>query len=132
MRKLDHRHVDYKKKAVRMMSAIILTFLICRLPFTALIIYRNQSKTALSSSSQVQNTVKIRFLTCDQNLFITRPTRFCDYYIKPSQQSVTNIFVCSGLSGCISIWPCFYLTVNSTCICICLPHLREDYHTIIC
>ncbi|RZC36107.1 substance-K receptor, partial [Asbolus verrucosus] len=59
LRKLDHhRQVNYKKKAVRMMLAIILTFLICRIPFTALIFYRVQSldiKT-LSQSTHVQNS----------------------------------------------------------------------------
>ncbi|XP_063911000.1 C-X-C chemokine receptor type 2 [Zophobas morio] len=55
-RKLDQRQVDYKKKAVRMMFSMILTFLICRLPFTALIFYRDEIQSSLSQGALVQNT----------------------------------------------------------------------------
>jgi hypothetical protein len=55
MRKLDHHQVNYKKKAVRMMFTMIVTFLICRLPFTALILYRDKSQSNLAQSNHVQN-----------------------------------------------------------------------------
>jgi hypothetical protein len=59
IRKLDHHQVNYKKKAVRMMFTMIVTFLICRLPFTALILYRDKSQSNLAQSNHVQNLVSI-------------------------------------------------------------------------
>ncbi|XP_018566370.1 neuropeptide Y receptor type 2 isoform X3 [Anoplophora glabripennis] len=54
-----HRHMSYKKRAAKMMFVVIVTFMICRLPFTVLIIYRQQliKVKQLSSSNDVKNQV---------------------------------------------------------------------------
>ncbi|KAJ8979335.1 hypothetical protein NQ317_006949 [Molorchus minor] len=57
VQKLQHHPASYKKRAAKMMFIIIVTFMICRLPFTALIIYRHQliKVKQLSSSNDVKN-----------------------------------------------------------------------------
>ncbi|KAJ8953949.1 hypothetical protein NQ318_019192, partial [Aromia moschata] len=59
VRKLQHHRTSYKKRAAKMMFVIIVTFMICRLPFTALIIYRHQliKVKQLSLSNDVRNQV---------------------------------------------------------------------------
>ncbi|KAJ8916121.1 hypothetical protein NQ315_004488 [Exocentrus adspersus] len=58
-RKLQQNHVSYKKRAAKMMFVVIITFMICRLPFTVLIIYRHQllKVKKLSTSNDVKNQV---------------------------------------------------------------------------
>lgn len=53
--------VNYKKKVAKMMFIVVITFIICRTPFTALIFYRNQllKNQTISKSSTVQNQVTI-------------------------------------------------------------------------
>lgn len=51
--------VSYKRKVAKMMFIVVITFIFCRLPFTALIFYRNQllKSQTISKSNQVQNQV---------------------------------------------------------------------------
>ncbi|KAF2889715.1 hypothetical protein ILUMI_14379 [Ignelater luminosus] len=53
-------NVNYKRKVAKMMFIVVITFMICRLPFTALIFYRNQllKRDRISSMPQVQNQVE--------------------------------------------------------------------------
>lgn len=53
--------VNYKKKVAKMMFIVVITFIICRTPFTALIFYRNQllKNQTISKTSAVQNQVGI-------------------------------------------------------------------------
>jgi hypothetical protein len=87
MRKLDHHQVNYKKKAVRMMFTMIVTFLICRLPFTALILYRDKSQSNLAQSNHVQNLASGTY----HNLwFISKFFMFVNSALNPLIYSVTN------------------------------------------
>lgn len=59
-------HVNYKAKVAKVMFIVVITFMICKIPFTALIFYRNQllKNDAISSANQVQNqviSVKLKF-----------------------------------------------------------------------
>ncbi|EFA01257.2 Tachykinin-like peptides receptor 86C [Tribolium castaneum] len=86
-RNLDHRQVDYKKKAVRMMVSVILTFLICRLPFTALIFYRDIKQSNLSQNTQIQNMASGAY----HNLwFASKFFIFVNSALNPLIYSVTN------------------------------------------
>lgn len=40
--KLHNRQMNYKKKAAIMMFMVTITFMICRIPFTVIIVYRDQ------------------------------------------------------------------------------------------
>ncbi|CAH1372496.1 unnamed protein product [Tenebrio molitor] len=87
MRKLDHHQVNYKKKAVRMMFTMIVTFLICRLPFTALILYRDKSQSNLAQSNHVQNLASGTY----HNLwFVSKFFMFVNSALNPLIYSVTN------------------------------------------
>lgn len=57
--------VSYKRKVAKMMFIVVIAFIFCRLPFTALIFYRNQllKNQTISKTSQVQNQVNIVQLT---------------------------------------------------------------------
>nr|XP_023026326.1 mu-type opioid receptor [Leptinotarsa decemlineata] len=61
MKKLQQQQINYKKKAAKMMFIVTVTFMICRLPFTALIIYRQQliKVKKLASSPDVRNQVSL-------------------------------------------------------------------------
>lgn len=61
--KLHKHQVNYKKKAATMMLLITLTFMICKLPFTAIIVYRDRllKEKRLEASHNVSNE-KIQLL----------------------------------------------------------------------
>ncbi|XP_044269870.1 substance-K receptor isoform X2 [Tribolium madens] len=87
LRNLDHRQVNYKKKAVRMMVSVILTFLICRLPFTALIFYRDIKKSNLAQNTQIQNMASGTY----HNLwFVSKFFIFVNSALNPVIYSMTN------------------------------------------
>lgn len=50
---------NYKKKVAKMMFIVVIAFIICRTPFTALIFYRNQllKNQTISKTNTVQNQV---------------------------------------------------------------------------
>jgi hypothetical protein len=81
MRKLDHHQVNYKKKAVRMMFTMIVTFLICRLPFTALILYRDKSQSNLAQSNHVQNLASGTY----HNLWGFKTTKLSKWLFPPEK-----------------------------------------------
>ncbi|CAG9763401.1 unnamed protein product [Ceutorhynchus assimilis] len=47
----SHHQLGYKRNAAKMMFIVILTFMFCRLPFTAFIIYRHQQLNTSTSNS---------------------------------------------------------------------------------
>ncbi|KAL1494182.1 hypothetical protein ABEB36_009821 [Hypothenemus hampei] len=57
---LNRRHLGYKKSVARMMFIVMLTFMICRLPFTAFIIYRHQllKSSSTTTKSNVTNMIQ--------------------------------------------------------------------------
>ncbi|XP_066153339.1 substance-K receptor-like [Euwallacea fornicatus] len=60
VKSLNRQHLGYKRSAAKMMFIVILTFMACRLPFTAFIIYRHQMLKHNNASSQadVKNMTK--------------------------------------------------------------------------
>ncbi|XP_066258265.1 substance-K receptor-like [Euwallacea similis] len=74
VKSLNRQHLGYKRSAAKMMFIVILTFMVCRLPFTAFIIYRHQmlKNSNASSRADVKNMVR-RFkvqLNLGSNLII--------------------------------------------------------------
>lgn len=61
VKSLNRQHLGYKRSAARMMFIVILTFMLCRLPFTAFIIYRHYmlKSSSATSKANVENTVSI-------------------------------------------------------------------------
>lgn len=68
--------VNYKRKVAKMMFIVVITFIICRTPFTALIFYRNQllKNQTIAKTSTVQNQV-CNVLQQGNNIYI--PAIFC-------------------------------------------------------
>nr|CAH7727096.1 unnamed protein product [Callosobruchus chinensis] len=86
---LQHHHVSYKKRAARMMFIVTITFMLCRLPFTALIIYRHQliESRQLGSNSDVRNRVNGLYHTM---WFISKYLIYVNSSLNPIIYGVTN------------------------------------------
>ncbi|XP_022916828.1 neuropeptide Y receptor type 1 [Onthophagus taurus] len=81
------RTISYKTKAIKTMFIVVVTFMICRLPFTALIFYRNYLLKSNSISSQVQNQANGNYETL---WFVSKYLVFVNAAINPVIYGLTN------------------------------------------
>ncbi|GJQ80969.1 hypothetical protein Trydic_g4786 [Trypoxylus dichotomus] len=98
-------HVNYKAKVAKATFIIVITFIVCKIPFTALIFYRNQllKNGGMSNSHQVQNQVNGTYTM----LWITsKYLIFANAAINPVIYGLTNekfrrAFKTTALSRCL-------------------------------
>ncbi|CAH1968961.1 unnamed protein product [Acanthoscelides obtectus] len=86
---LQNQHVSYKKRAARMMFVVTIMFMICRLPFTGLIIYRHQliESKELGSNNNIMNQTKGGYHTL---WFISKYLMYVNSSLNPIIYGVTN------------------------------------------
>uniref|UniRef100_A0AAR5PMD9 G-protein coupled receptors family 1 profile domain-containing protein n=2 Tax=Dendroctonus ponderosae TaxID=77166 RepID=A0AAR5PMD9_DENPD len=89
VKSFNHHHLGYKKSAAKMMFIVIVTFMICRLPFTAFIIYRHQMlKSSSTKTADVANIINGLYHSL---WFSSKYLLIVNAAVNPLIYSVTNI-----------------------------------------
>ncbi|XP_050302971.1 substance-K receptor-like [Anthonomus grandis grandis] len=90
VKNFSHHQMGYKRNAAKMMFIVILTFMICHLPYTAFIMYRHQVLKASASgvTTSVTNIVQGTYYTL---WFASKYLLIANAAVNPLIYSVTNV-----------------------------------------